>query len=1211
MGQERRFAAAAVMASACLALSWSPAIAIAHEAEGAEVQTVVQSDNGLPKTTEFHKLTGAITSGDTLTLVSTTTTDSALRIVHISKGNSKVDRCKVGKADDKLAPIDCTMKEHKGTGAHTWTVQAVEGGYTLQTQTEGKGYLNINNDGVVVGVDPQTLTISKLEDGSYSIGREVEGTMRYLSYGESGWAASDTAYSVMLYHKVEVSPQIVPNEKPAPGVTQDQPFPVGAGGSTNFRIPALITLNDGTLLAATDARWNTGADACGLDTIISRSTDGGKTWSYSFANYFNDSTNVANNKATAFIDPVLVQDNDGTIHLMVDLWPGGVALNSALNTMPVKASGYVEIDGKQRLVLYKETTPYKQNIAGAAEGKGYSHYIGDFDASGFAPVINSETKATDRYVDRDYYLYDAQKRPEYCPQLGSSDYVQQNVFFYNADLHVVSTSYLWMVSSTDGGQTWSDPQMLNEYVRTGLEKNDSFYGVGPGRGLTMENGRILLPCYTWNWGQGDGNSNVIYSDDGGKTWARGESLKKQTSESTVVEADGRLYMFARHGVWAVSNDGGETWTDEKRLPGGNLDLHDSCQIDAMVYSEKIDGKTAILLAGPTNGRTNGAIFVGLVQDDGSIDWAYRYAVTTGGAAYGYSCLTELEDGSIGLLYEYGNGVQLKYENIAIDDIAADAQIGNERKVSVPLYGQVELTVDGVLGGFDNVDRNVLGIDVKDNGDGASTVTFTGKREGTVEFTDPTSRIEYTVVVAPKQLVEVVVEPGETQAVKALGDKVTHEPDADIATVELASQNLSEVYGEAPGSLGTDGTFTGDAIPMSDTLFTFTADGENWTISGTTQDGKTSYLKIVADQTGYPGHDQPSAIQLKPQDNGGFKLYDTASKKHLHFWRDGKNRFDHCGSNSCKDDILELYRPAKEGEDTSASPILGFVKVADKSEVVDGGSYLIVATVGEEHFALNPSLSTTSQYEHVVKVTPDRVGRALNVTGVAPGTTDAAVGDTVYRITVAGYLAPTFTWSEDYSKATATFGRSDGGEPIVLDASVTSETTDATCTEDGKTVYTATVEFEGKTYTDVKTVELSKTDHAYGEPSFEWAKDYASCTAHMTCGACGDVLQLDCKVASERTEPTATQAGKVVYTAIAEHDGKTYTSVKDVLIPATGGNGGNVDESGGGESSNKPGDNTKPGSVLPQAGDPVLMTGLVSTIGVALATLGLRVRKRDE
>ena len=85
----------------------------------------------------------------------------------------------------------------------------------------------------------------------------------------------------------------------------------------------------------------------------------------------------------------------------------------------------------------------------------------------------------------------------------------------------------------------------------------------------------------------------------------------------------------------------------------------------------------------------------------------------------------------------------------------------------------------------------------------------------------------------------------------------------------------------------------------------------------------------------------------------------------------------------------------------------------------------------------------------------------------------------------------------------------------------------------------------------------------------------------------------------------------MYTAIAEHDGKTYTSVKDVLIPATGGNGGNVDESGGGESSNKPGDNTKPGSVLPQAGDPVLMTGLVSTIGVALATLGLRVRKRDE
>ena len=38
-------------------------------------------------------------------------------------------------------------------------------------------------------------------------------------------------------------------EKPANGTTVGQPFPVGAGGSTNFRIPGFVTLDNGTLIA--------------------------------------------------------------------------------------------------------------------------------------------------------------------------------------------------------------------------------------------------------------------------------------------------------------------------------------------------------------------------------------------------------------------------------------------------------------------------------------------------------------------------------------------------------------------------------------------------------------------------------------------------------------------------------------------------------------------------------------------------------------------------------------------------------------------------------------------------------------------------------------------------------------------------------------------------------------------------------------------------
>ena len=78
----------------------------------------------------------------------------------------------------------------------------------------------------------------------------------------------------------------------ADGTTKEQPFWSGTGGSTRFRIPCLVSLDDGTLVAGCDARWNTSLDGGGLDTIVSRSTDKGKTWHYTFANYLGDNGNT-------------------------------------------------------------------------------------------------------------------------------------------------------------------------------------------------------------------------------------------------------------------------------------------------------------------------------------------------------------------------------------------------------------------------------------------------------------------------------------------------------------------------------------------------------------------------------------------------------------------------------------------------------------------------------------------------------------------------------------------------------------------------------------------------------------------------------------------------------------------------------------------------------------------------------------------------------
>lgn len=70
--------------------------------------------------------------------------------------------------------------------------------------------------------------------------------------------------------------------------------------------------------------------------------------------------------------------------------------------------------------------------------------------------------------------------------------------------------------------------------------------------------------------------------------------------------------------------------------------------------------------------------------------------------------------------------------------------------------------------------------------------------------------------------------------------------------------------------------------------------------------------------------------------------------------------------------------------------------------------------------------------------------------------------------------PEWTWNGDCTEATATFTcKNESKHTQTETATVTSETTPATTDADGKTVYTAKVTFNGKEYTDEKTVVIPK------------------------------------------------------------------------------------------------------------------------------------------
>jgi hypothetical protein len=77
-------------------------------------------------------------------------------------------------------------------------------------------------------------------------------------------------------------------------------FSAGDDGAEHYRIPALLTAKDGSLITATDKRWKTLHDLPNhIDLVIRRSTDNGETWS-------NALTIAGAESAIGFGDPALV-----------------------------------------------------------------------------------------------------------------------------------------------------------------------------------------------------------------------------------------------------------------------------------------------------------------------------------------------------------------------------------------------------------------------------------------------------------------------------------------------------------------------------------------------------------------------------------------------------------------------------------------------------------------------------------------------------------------------------------------------------------------------------------------------------------------------------------------------------------------------------------------------------------------------------------------
>lgn len=459
-------------------------------------------------------------------------------------------------------------------------------------------------------------------------------------------------------------------------------FYAGDGtGSNYYRIPTLLTLESGVVVSSIDTRYGGTHDArSNIDIGFSRSTDGGKTWSAPtlplvFDDYAPQAVewprdligkNIQISGSASFIDTVLLEDREtGRLFLFSDAFTSGKGFNNV-----VGGTGFKEIDGVKYLKLHKSgDLPTAYNYSIRENGVIYDDTTG---------------QPTQYSVDGDYRIME---NGEYLTQKQYSVHfeglilkeeqtdvdVKQCVFYKDSLFQLLPTNYLVCKYSDDEGLTWSDMKILGDF----RDVNSRMVLFGPGVGTQIQNGpyagRLIISSYN----SVSGDYGYLYSDDHGETWSFVNTDLGGSgtfAEAQIIEfPDGTLQTYMRTGVgkiaYITSVDGGMTWSPSAYLPGISVASYGT-QLSVIRHSQMVDGKSVILLSTPTasDGRRGGKILVGMVTDTGgtgydkyAVSWDYAYDVDLPAYGFSYSCMTELPDGSIGLLYE-------KYDSWSRDEL---------------------------------------------------------------------------------------------------------------------------------------------------------------------------------------------------------------------------------------------------------------------------------------------------------------------------------------------------------------------------------------------------------------------------------------------------------------------------------------------------------------------------------------------------------------